>query len=60
MAQNFIFILMGIMIGGYFGYLIHRRNRTQYNSVGERIGKMVHISEGLNGYLEKKANNLKI
>ena len=47
------------MFGGFCGYFLHRRNRAQYDSAGERIGKMVHISEGLNGYLEKKVSILK-
>ncbi|MEK9175486.1 MAG: hypothetical protein AAB795_02730 [Patescibacteria group bacterium] len=61
MTFNFIVIFFGIALGGYCGYFIHRRNRAQqYESAGERIGKMVHISEGLDGYLEKKINDYKI
>ena len=59
MLSNLILILFGIMFGGFCGYFLHRRNRAQYDSAGERIGKMVHISEGLDGYLEKKITNLK-
>jgi len=51
---NFIFILLGMLIGGYCGYFFHRKYRLPDDPVDERIGKMVHISEGLEGYLKKR------
>lgn len=59
MKFNFILMLLGVGIGGYGGYFFHRKYRLPDNSAGERIGKMIHISEGLNGYLEKKVSVLK-
>lgn len=54
MTSGFVAILFGMIWGVYAGYRIHRKWRLPMVADDERIGKMTHISDALDGYLERK------